>query len=453
MRILSNFLVLISLSFFSITFAQEHPDDLFFKARLQPISKDNIFKTEGYYNWGASIIKGKDGKYHMFYSRWKKEYSFLGWLIYSEIAHAVSKSPSGPWKYKETVIKNRRNGYPDAIAAYNPKIKYFDGKYYLYYSSTNLKGVDYTEADLLETAKTGYSHRLWKILRPNQRTFVAVSNSLDGPWQRPEKVLIEPTGPITTLTVNPAIAQGKDGKFYLVVKGDKPNEKRFIRDQAVAVSDSPAGPFVMQKKPVIDYIDTEDMSIWYDKTRDRFYGVFHTAKGFIGMVTSSDGINWKKATEYVLMHKKVPMTDDSVMKPDRLERPFVFTDENDQPEVLSLAVKKGDESYTIFIPVAAVSGEGTKVYIKQPKKDVNTVIIREDIKNEECIREYKVQALVNGKWQTVCDGQSVVNKRIQQFDTVNTNKLRLIVDFLKLTGVCYVFKDMILSNDPEWFMT
>jgi alpha-L-fucosidase len=102
---------------------------------------------------------------------------------------------------------------------------------------------------------------------------------------------------------------------------------------------------------VIDYIDTEDMSIWYDKTRDRFYGVFHTVKGFIGMVTSPDGINWKKATEYVLMHKKVPMTDGTVLKPDRLERPFVFTDENGQPEVLILAVKKGDESYTIFIPV------------------------------------------------------------------------------------------------------
>jgi alpha-L-fucosidase len=56
------------------------------------------------------------------------------------------------------------------------------------------------------------------------------------------------------------------------------------------------------------------------------------------------------------------------------------------------------------------------------------VIIREDIKNGERIREYKVQALVNGKWQTVCDGQSVGNKRIQEFDTVNTNKLRLIVD-------------------------
>ncbi len=328
---------------------QKKPDNLFFKDRLQPISKDNIFKTEGYYNWGASIIKGEDGKYHLFYSRWKKEYRFTGWLLFSEVAHAVSNSPAGPWKYKATVLQGRGKGYRDGITAHNPKIKYYDGKYYLYYVSTNLGDKDYTEEDLIETARTGYSHSNWKILRPNQRTFVAVSESLNGPWERPERPLIEPSVPITTLTVNPAIAQGKDGRYYLIVKGDKPNEKRYIRNQAMAISDSPAGPFEIQEKPVIDYIDTEDMSMWYDKERERFYGVFH-AHTFIGMVSSFNGINWKKATEYALMQKQVPMADGTMLKPDRLERPFVYT-EGGEPKVISMAVKKGDDSYTIFLPV------------------------------------------------------------------------------------------------------
>src|SRR5687768_18130661 len=51
----------------------------------------------------SSVIKGEDGKYHMFYSRWshgKREAGddsmnyifngFKGWCKYSEIAHAVS---------------------------------------------------------------------------------------------------------------------------------------------------------------------------------------------------------------------------------------------------------------------------------------------------------------------------------------------------------------------------
>ena len=331
--------------------AQNQPDQLFFKDRLQPVSADNIFKSEGYFNWGASIIKGKDGIYHLFYSRWKKEYGFYGWLTHSEVAHATSTKPSGPWKYKDTALIGAREQRWDAITAHNPKIKYFEGKYYLYYCATNMGDRAISEEELVETAHTGYNHPNWKILRPNQRTGVAVSNAINGPWKRMDQPLIEPSGPITTLTVNPAIDRGKNGKYYLIIKGDKPNEQRFIRNQAIAVSDSPAGPFVIQEKPVIDYLDTEDMSLWYDAISERFYGVFH-AHSFIGMITSKDGINWTKSTEYVLMQKQIAMKDGTILIPDRLERPFIYH-ENGKPKVLSLAVKKGDESYSIFIPIIA----------------------------------------------------------------------------------------------------
>lgn len=328
--------------------AQSGSDDLYLFDKVSEISDENIFKTEGYYNWGTSILKGEDDKYHMFYSRWKKEYTFYGWLTHSEVAHATSKDPAGPWKFKETVLEGRGKGKWDAITAHNPKIKYFEGKYYLYYISTNLGDKSFNNEKLIETANTGYSHPNWKILRPNQRTGVAVSNSINGPWERMDQPLIQPSGPITTLTVNPAIDRGKDGKYYLVVKGDKPNVSGFIRNQAIAISDSPLGPFAMQEKPVIDYMDTEDMSVWYDQKRQLFYGVFH-AHTYIGLVSSKNGINWKKANEHVLMLKSVKMKDGSVLKPDRMERPFIFS-ENGKPTVLSLAVKKGDESYSIFIP-------------------------------------------------------------------------------------------------------
>ena len=332
-----------------LSFAQVAEDDLYLYDRFQPVSSENIFKTDGYYNWGGSIIKGKDGKYHLFYSRWKREYSFYGWLTHSEVAHAVSKNPTGPWKYKETVLEGRRDEKWDAITAHNPKIKYFEGKYYLYYISTNLGNQKYTEADLFETSKIGYSHPNWSVLRPNQRTGVAVSNSLSGPWKRNEQPLIEPSGPITTLAVNPAIDQGKDGKFYLIVKGDKPNDKNFVRNQAIAVSNHPDGPFEIQEKPVIDYLDTEDMSMWYDESRNRFYGVFH-AHTYIGLVTSENGRDWEKANEYILKTKKIEQENGLMIKPDRMERPFVF-EENGEPKVLMVAVKKGDESYSVFIPI------------------------------------------------------------------------------------------------------
>lgn len=327
----------------------QNSDDLKLFDNIQELSAENIFKTPGYYNWGSSTIKGKDGKYHLFYARWKKDYKFTGWLTHSEIAHATSKSPNGPWKFKETVLKGNGAGNWDAITAHNPKIKFFEGKYYLYYIATNLGDKKYTDEELIETAQAGYSHPNWKILRPNQRTGVAVSNSINGPWKRLEQPLVEPKGPITTLTVNPAISKGKDGNYYLIIKGDKPNETRFIRNQAIAVSDSPVGPFKIQDRPVIDDLDTEDMSMWYDEKRDRFYGIFH-AHGFIGLVTSSDGIEWKRSDEYIVMTKELKHSDGSVIKPSRLERPFVFV-ENGKPKTLSLAVKDGDNSYNVHLPI------------------------------------------------------------------------------------------------------
>lgn len=346
---MKKILFLFAVLFTNIAFSQLKSDAFLIKDKLQPITEDNIFKTEGYYNWCSSIIKGEDGMYHLFYSRWKKEYTFTGWLTHSEAAHAVSENPAGPWKYKETVLKSGGKRNWDAITVHNPKIKKFDGKYYLYYISTNLGDKDYSEQELIETAQTGYSHPNWSILRPNQRVGVAVASSINGPWERMDEPLIEPSGPITTLTVNPAIAQGKDAKFYLIVKGDKPNDTNYVRNQAVAISSSPTGPFSMQSKPVIDYMDTEDVSMWYDSKRDSFYGVFH-AHSFIGMISSPDGVHWGKASEYKLMSKEVLLSNGDKITPDRLERPFVYV-ENNEPQVMSLAVKEGDEAYIVFIPV------------------------------------------------------------------------------------------------------
>lgn len=327
--------------------SQEIADEVNINQLIQAVTNDGIYRDTAYYNWGGSIIKDEVGTYHLFYSRWKREYTFAGWLTFSEIAHAVSHNPAGPWTYKETALTGRGKGHWDEITAHNPKIKYFEGKYYLYYIATNFGGQEYTNQTLMATNGKSLEDDNRRLLRENQRTGVAVSNSINGPWIRMNKALIEPDGPILTLTVNPAIDKGKDGNYYLIVKGDKPNETRFIRNQAIAISKTPIGPFKIQHKPVIGNLDTEDVSMWYDKKRAKFYAVFH-AHTFIGLMTSSDGLNWKKAENYAITEKKILLEDDSVLIPDRMERPFIYT-ENGSPVVLCLAVKKGDDSFTIFI--------------------------------------------------------------------------------------------------------
>jgi hypothetical protein len=344
----SLLIVFIIGNFFS-GYTQEKEEVLIVKSDFKPITEDNIFKDEQYYNWGAAIIKGEDELYHLFYSRWQVDFS--AWLTFSEIAHATSKSPNGPWEYQETVLKGRGKGYWDAITAHNPKIKYFEGKYYLYYISTNLGEIEYTDEDLIAThGKSLQESQLRKTLRENQRTGVAISSSLDGPWERLNQPIIQPSGPITTITVNPAIVKGEDDRYYLIVKGDKPNDDNFVRNQAIAISTSPVGPFQMQPKPVIDYQDTEDMSLYFDTENKTFYGIFH-AHEYIGLVFSSDGINWKRPSNFEIFNKEIPLENGGTIRPDRMERPFIYF-ENNKPKTLSLAVKKGNQSYTVFVPVS-----------------------------------------------------------------------------------------------------
>lgn len=58
--------------------------DLNIHQLIRPLSKDGIFRDTAYYNWGGSIIKGEEEKYHLFYSRWKREYQQLHELLADE---------------------------------------------------------------------------------------------------------------------------------------------------------------------------------------------------------------------------------------------------------------------------------------------------------------------------------------------------------------------------------
>ena len=104
-----------------------------FSSLIQKVPKYSVLKEEGYYVWGGSVVKGQDGLYHMFYSRWKHETYFSGWVTHSEIAHAVSEKPEGPFKFKDVALPARGAEYWDGLTTHNPTVKEFGGKYYLYY--------------------------------------------------------------------------------------------------------------------------------------------------------------------------------------------------------------------------------------------------------------------------------------------------------------------------------
>ena len=80
--------------------------------------------------------------------------------------------------------------------------------------------------------------------------------------------------------------------------------------------------------------------------------------------------------------------------------------------------------------IAETSGKGKTISLKTGKQPVavNHVIIQEDIVQGEHIRNYVVEAKINGKWLSLCAGESVGHKRIQRFDMVTTDEIRLRVN-------------------------
>ena len=76
------------------------PGELNFQSMTQPIPTTAKFINDTSYIWCGTLVKShNDQKYHLFYSRWPRQYGMAAWVTKSEVAHAVSDSPFGPFKF------------------------------------------------------------------------------------------------------------------------------------------------------------------------------------------------------------------------------------------------------------------------------------------------------------------------------------------------------------------
>jgi hypothetical protein len=361
------------------------------------VEGSSVFQLPDSFVWCGSPIQ-IDKKYYLFFSAWESGPDVPpftdSWVLNSKIGVAVSDSPYGNFRSLGLFLKGRKDQGDstawDAQMVHNPHIKSFNGKYYLYHGGCIDPGVQ-------PKGSPGENLSKRERTRLTQKTGVVEFNSIEdllaGNFKRFDAPLLSPRtrvkpkdihnpspagtvpGPDNLIIVNPAVEyRPSDGKYLLFFKGNiyDPNWRGV---HGVAIGDSPVGPFTATDHFVFDISDSsgrkvsaEDPYVWYHRKDKKFYAVLKDFTGKLtngepglAMMQSDDGIKWEASPNPLFMKKELILKDGTVLKVDRLERPQLMLNRNDDPIVLFAAcsidncnLKTDGGTFNIQIPVVKI---------------------------------------------------------------------------------------------------
>jgi MYXO-CTERM domain-containing protein len=235
-----------------------------------------------YVYWDGKIIKGPDGKYHMFASRWAQTKGHTGWGG-SVAVHAVSDSPTGPYVDKGICWPDNEGGKGHNVTA----LELLDGTYAVLVSDT----------------------------RPGD---VFTSPSLDGPWTYRGSITIDANGFSAPAAKNLSFVVRPDGSYLMVSK----------HGMMMVSTSGITGPYKVQGNSVFPQAydgSNEDPVLWYSG------GKYHIVFNFFNVrkmlhLESTDGINnWTNmglAADPTT--NMVRYTDGTVNHWNKMERPGVL---------------------------------------------------------------------------------------------------------------------------------
>lgn len=354
----------------------------------------SAFSLKNHFVWCGSAIRAEeDGKYYLFYSAMEsgpEKPEFIdAWLLGSMIGVAVSDSPYGG--YKDIGIIYNKDGYRpdnsswDAQMAHNPHVKRYNGKYYLYYCGTADPG-----KKAFVKGKLSRRDRLQQNQKLGVLCFNSIKELLEGKFTCNEQPLLAPRTrvkpdnvlepspegtvalPDNLILVNPAVVYHPlKKKYYLYFKGNV-YDPAWRGVHGVAIADAPEGPFMVQDDYVFEFetgnnrkLNAEDPFVWYHRKDNCFYAVFKDFTGGftkdkpgLAIMYSDDGIHWKLPEHSLFMNKEIILKNGKHIEVDRLERPQLLLDENDEPIVLYSACsitplnrKQDGSSFNVQIPI------------------------------------------------------------------------------------------------------
>jgi hypothetical protein len=361
------------------------------------VEGSSVFQLADTFVWGGSPIEINE-KFYLFYSAWESGPEVppfvQSWVLYSKIGVAVSDSPYGNFQSLGIFLTGRQlsgdSAAWDAQMVHNPLIKSFNGKYYLYHIGSRDPGKPDKGEPGAELSKRNRVQQNQKI---GVVEFRSIEDLLAGKFHRSESPVLEPrtrvrkdnvinpspkgttAKPDNLIVVNPAVVQKPSGGEYLLFFKGNIYDPGWRGVHGMAIGNSPTGPFSASDQFVFDVDDgtgekvsAEDPYVWYHRKDECFYAV---VKDFTGKLTrsepglallkSEDGLEWITAENPLFMKKELILKDGTILKVDRLERPQLLLDENDDPMVLFAACsidpcnnKQDGGTFNVQIPIKKV---------------------------------------------------------------------------------------------------
>lgn len=289
--------------------------------------------------WDGQIIKGKDGKFHLFASRWDQARGHGGWGG-SLAVHAVSDSLVGPYIDKGVCWPDSMGGRGHNVTA----LVMPDGRYAVVVSET----------------------------RPGE---VFASKSLDGPWESLGKITVE--GQPNWRASNVSVMIRPDGNYMIVP-----------RSGAIMISKAGiTGPYTVQGPSIYPKVkdlptlrNLEDPVVWFSG------GLYHIVvnswsnrKAF--HLTSVDGINnWiYRGLAYDPTTNFLRYTDGTVNHWEKIERPGVLL-ENGHVIAFTFAVldvpkeqERGNDTHGSKVLVVPFDGAAMDRDMQNQPRDASPV--------------------------------------------------------------------------------
>lgn len=318
---------------------------------MLPAPIDGGFAMDGYWVWCGSVIKGEDGRYHMFASRWPQKFPMHpGWLVASEVVRASCDTPDGKYQFEEVVLPARGPQYWDGRATHCPQITKIGSKYVLFYTGMTHP---FNEPEL---PLTSLDPRVL-VSRSNKRTGIAVSDSVFGPWQRFDKPIIDtrPDKYDSFLISNAAPCLCPDGKMLVVYKSVGYQEKPYqhlsvhkrLQELGAVIADSFDGDYTHNRCDAPFIYNVEDPFVWYDEDGYNLMAKDMTGE-FCGELmgglhgVSKDGFHWEFEKNNLFYSRKILWNDGITREMGNLDRPFILF-EDGKPAYAFFATSDGTD--------------------------------------------------------------------------------------------------------------